>query len=259
MELQLIRNATIRMSYHGQNLLVDPYFAEPFSLPSYTGRSRNPLTELPLAPAEILAGVDLVMVSHRHSDHFDAAAQAVLARDMPLLCQPEDEAALRELGFTAAYPVGPSWEGRGIRIARVPGRHGSGAVLAEMGPASGFFFEAEQEPSVYWAGDTILCEEVGDILLRRRPQVVIVHACGAEWGPAEKIVMDEFQTVAVCKMLPESIVVATHMEALDHATVSRQMLREYARKNQVPDEQLRIPADGELLRLDLGILPVRKP
>jgi hypothetical protein len=59
--------------------------------------------------------------------------------------------------------------------------------------------------------------------------------------------MDAAQTVAVCRAAPKSIVIATHMDALDHATVSRHALRQYAAANGIQPAQLLIPADGETL------------
>jgi L-ascorbate metabolism protein UlaG (beta-lactamase superfamily) len=75
MKLQLIRNATLKLSYAGRSILIDPYFAPRHSLPSYTGKSANPLTDLPFSVEEVLQGVELVIVSHLHSDHFDSDGQ----------------------------------------------------------------------------------------------------------------------------------------------------------------------------------------
>ena len=47
-------------------------------------------------------------------------------------------------------------------------------------------------------------------------------------------------------MLPGSIIIATHMDTVDHATVSRESLQECA-ENGIADEQLLIPDDGEIL------------
>lgn len=248
MELQFIRNATLRIRYHHQCLLLDPYFAAQFSMPSYAGKSRNPLIGLPFPPHEIINGVQMVLVSHLHSDHFDKAAQSILAKDIPLFCQPHDAAEVANMGFKSVYPVGQRIAWQGIGIQRTPGQHGSGEVLKEMGPVSGFFLEAPREPSLYWSGDTVLCDEVRELIATKQPEIIITHSCGATWGNNRtKIVMDEIQTVAVCKMAPRSVVVATHMESLDHATVSRDMLRNYARKNGIDDERLRIPGAGEIL------------
>ena len=87
---------------------------------------------------------------------------------------------------------------------------------------------AEGEPSVYWAGDTVLTPEVRDVITRERPDVIVTHSCGAVWNTVTLIVMDAAETVEVCQLAPRATVVAVHMEALDHATVTRQELRKAA-------------------------------
>jgi hypothetical protein len=61
--------------------------------------------------------------------------------------------------------------------------------------------------------------------------------------------MDAVQTIEVCRAAPSAIVIATHMEALDHATVSRADLRSFAEESGINTNQLLIPADGEILNL----------
>ena len=65
------------------------------------------------------------------------------------------------------------------------------------------------------------------------------------WGDHVLIVMDAAQTVAVRHAAPNSTVIATHMEALDHATVTREALRKYAEAQGIEPERLLIPLDGE--------------
>ena len=59
--------------------------------------------------------------------------------------------------------------------------------------------------------------------------------------------MDAKQTVEVCEAAQNKTVIATHMDALDHATVSRKELRKHAESKGILPEQLLIPEDGELL------------
>ncbi len=120
-------------------------------------------------------------------------------------------------------------------------------VLDDMGAASGFVLQAESEPTVYWAGDTIWTDTVSATIARYQPQIILTHSCGAVWGENVLIIMDAAQTVEVCRSAPESTVVAIHMEALDHATVSRAELRRYAIDQGILPERLLIPADGEIL------------
>jgi hypothetical protein len=180
-----------------------------------------------------------------HSDHFDPAAQELLPKDTPIFCQPGDEAWIAAKGFQRVTPITDQLAWQGMTITRTPGQHGSGSVLAEMGAVSGFIFQAEHEPTIYWAGDTIWYEGVADTIARTRPQFIVTHSCGAVWGEQVLIVMDAAQTVAVCQAAPWSKVIATHLDSLDHATISRETLRQYASARGIQPEQLLIPADGE--------------
>jgi L-ascorbate metabolism protein UlaG (beta-lactamase superfamily) len=248
MQLQLIRNATLKLAYGGATILVDPYFAPKHSLPSFTGRSQNPMVELPVAVEEILDGVELVIVSHLHTDHFDAVAKEITPKHWPLICQPGDESTIRQAGFTDVTPLTGELVWRGIRITRRDGNHGTGAVLDKMGPVMGFTLEAEGEPSIYWAGDTVLYPPVLETIEAFEPDVIVTHSCGAMWDDT-LIVMDAEQTVATAEVAPRATVIATHMEALDHATISRDALRAHAASRGLSPARLLVPADGEILTL----------
>jgi L-ascorbate metabolism protein UlaG (beta-lactamase superfamily) len=246
MKIQLIRNATMRLTYGGQVFLTDPYLADKLTLPSYRGVSKNPLVDLPIPAEEVVAGIEAVIVSHRHGDHFDRTAKGLLPKDIPLFCPPADLAAAREEGFTNAAAIEDSILLKGVRITRVGGYHGSGDVLDDMGEVSGFVFQAEGEPTLYWPGDTIWCDVVARNIERFKPDVILPHSCGAVWGPAETlIVMDAEMTVKVCFAAPGAVVAAIHMEALDHGTVTRADLRTYADEHGIPRSRLLIPLDGD--------------
>ena len=102
------------------------------------------------------------------------------------------------------------------------------------------------EPTVYWAGDTVLYPPVAETIWQVSPDIIITHSCGARWD-GDLIVMDAEQTLAVSSLAPQAIVVATHMEALDHATITRQDLRQAADAADLDRSRLPIPADGETL------------
>lgn len=248
MQLQLIRNATLRLHYAGHLLLIDPYLAEKHSLPSFTGKSPNPMVDLPCTLEETIAGAELVLVSHLHTDHFDTVAQNLLPKELPLFCQPGQEEKIREKGFTDVTPLLSEAAWKGISIERTPGNHGSGEVLQIMGPVMGFVLRATGEPTIYWAGDTIWYDEVAQVVAEVKPDIIVTHSCGAVWS-AEKtlIVMDDVQTVAACAAAPQATIIAVHMEALDHATITREQLRATAAAAGIAPERLLIPADGETI------------
>jgi L-ascorbate metabolism protein UlaG (beta-lactamase superfamily) len=252
MQIQLIRNATLRLTFAGRTILIDPDLADKHSRPSFTGRSLNPMVDLPMPIAEIVAGLDLLLVSHLHRDHFDAIEP--IPSLLPVLCQPGDEARIAERGFAQVTPVADTLNWGGIQLTRTAGQHGTGAVGSMMGAVAGFVLTAPGEPTIYWAGDTILYDEIYAAIDRYRPDIIITHSCGARWpdaaGDRQLIVMDAAQTVTVAQAAPASIVIATHMEALDHATVSRAELRAAADAAGIPATRLLIPADGAELHVE---------
>ena len=246
MQVQLIRNATLKLSYAQRTILIDPFLGPKHSVESFAGRSRNPTVELPTGIDGILAGVELVVVSHLHEDHFDAKRR--LPKEMPIFCQPGDETDIRAAGFTDVTPLSEPTVWKGIAITPRAGSHGLGPVLQDMGSVIGFSLEAPGEPSVYCTGDTVLYPPVAETISATEPDVVITHSCGARWN-GDLIVMDADETVEVCRLAPASIVIATHMEALDHATVDRRQLRAAAEANGIAPSRLLIPLDGEFVSL----------
>lgn len=248
MKIQQIRNATLKINIGGRIILTDPVLLPRHGIESFAGNERNPTVELPVPVEEVLANVDMVLVSHLHQDHFDTGAKEILPKDLPLFCQPGDRAAIEAEGFTRVSEVADvvAWED--IEIRRTPGAHaGSPKWQDILGQVSGYLLTAPDCPRVYWAGDTILGDWVRDTIAQWEPEIILTHSCGAVLEDSGPIVMDARMTVDVCKLAPKAVVVATHMEALDHATVTRQALRDHARASGIPDDRLLIPADGETL------------
>jgi len=249
MQIQLIRNATLRIDYAGRRFVIDPFLAPKHTMESFAGESLNPVVDLPCTPQEAVEGVEMVVVSHLHPDHIDQIAVELLPKEIPVYCQPGDEVAFKRAGFGSVTPVESSTKWDGITITRTPGRHGTGFMAEQMGRVSGFIFEAEGEPRVYWAGDTVWYDGVARVLKHMEPDIVITHSGGAKFPGSGPIIMDAEQTLSVCEAAPKATVIATHMESLDHLTVSRADLRALAEQNGIAANRLLIPADGEMLSL----------
>jgi len=247
MKLQLIRNATMKIEYAGKTILTDPMLADKYAYDPFIGRSPNPLEDLPVSIVEILADVELCIVSHLHIDHFDPKAHEVLPKDLLIFCQPGDKPMIESVEFANVSVLEDSTNWEGIEIIRTPGHHGVGVWIETMGKVSGFIFKADNEPTVYWAGDTVWYDEVQNIISEHKPDIIITHSSGARLGNSEPLIMDDFQTIDVCKFAPNSKVIAIHMESLDHLNVSRDVLRNLANKEGISTERLLIPNDGEVM------------
>jgi L-ascorbate metabolism protein UlaG (beta-lactamase superfamily) len=235
--LTLVRNATLLVELAGRRILVDPMLDDAGARPPIEGtvpQVSNPTVPLPFAAAEAVRDLDAVIVTHRHRDHLDTRAEELLPRAVPVFCQPEDDEALRELGLDAR-PVEDSLEWEGVRIARTPGRHGSGPMAELLAPVSGFVLD-----DLYIAGDTVWYEGVGETLERFHPRVAVVNAGGAEFTEGGLIIMGVDDVREVAARVPT--VVAVHLEALNHCHLTRAALRAA-----LPD--VLVPDDGETLEL----------
>ena len=248
MKLQLIRNATMKITYAGRTILTDPMLSPKYAVRSFAGVSKNPTVELPFSLEDIVSGVEGVVVTHCHPDHFDEAASAAVPKGIPVFCQPGDDLRFADEGFRSVISIINSTTWQGITITRTEGRHGRGKVLERMGNVSGFVFQADGEPTVYWAGDSIWCEPVENGIKTYKPDVVITHSGGAKLPDFDHpIIMDAAQTLATLDASGKATVVAVHMEALDHCGVSRSALRRLADEKGISPSSLLIPGDGEIV------------
>lgn len=247
MQIQLIRNATMKITYTGHTFLADPMLASKDEYDPFVGKARNPTIELPIPIEDIIAGIDGIAVTHIHPDHFDKTAGETLPKDIPLFCQPGDEERMTKFGFQQINAIDTSHNWEGITISRTGGFHGSGEILKRTGTVSGFMFQADGQPTVYWVGDTIWCEPVEDAIQKFKPDIIITHSGGAEFPGFGFIIMDGQQTLTLAKAAPDATIVAVHMESLDHCTTTRQALRSMADNENISPTRLMIPADGETI------------
>jgi L-ascorbate metabolism protein UlaG (beta-lactamase superfamily) len=235
--LTLIRNATLLVELAGRTILVDPMLDDAGARPAVEGTPNprpNPLVPLPRPAEEIVRGLDALVVTHLHRDHFDDTAARLVPRDVPAFCQPEDEARLRGLGLDVR-PVDDVVDWDGVTLARTGGHHGTGELGAALGPVSGFVLDG-----LYVAGDTIWCPEVEAAIVRHRPRVAVVNGSGARFLEGDPIVMTSADVREVVARVETVVVV--HLEALNHCVETRADVRTHAPGALVPE-------DGETLEL----------
>ena len=100
--------------------------------------------------------------------------------------------------------------------------------------------------TIYFAGDTVWSDLVESNIARHKPDVIILNAGNAVVLGLDPIIMGREDVLAVHKAAPEAILVATHMEAVNHCILSRAALKDFAEQQDFAGSLL-IPADGEVL------------
>jgi len=246
MKLQLIRHATMIIEVNGNRILVDPVFSKAGALepiPGAANLSANPLVELPVDPLSLIDAAAII-VTHTHVDHFDQAAIDLLPRFTPIFCQPEDREKIMAHGFTDVTALDTSLIWNRIEIIRTGGQHGTGKIGQKMGPVSGFVLKSEGEPTIYIAGDTIWCPEVQTAIEKYAPSVIVVFAGCAQFSAGDPITMGFDDIKQVCLHARNAKVVAVHLEAWNHCSLTRRALLEYLKQNSL-SKQVFLPSNGE--------------
>ena len=254
MHFRLIRNATCQIEYAGVRILTDPMLGEKGSQKPFPNSPRqelsNPLAELPV-PLEELLDPDIIIVTHLHRDHFDKAAAKLLPKDRLVLAQNEKDAGkIRDWGFQKVEIIGDNRRKLpgDIQLIRTEAQHSSGEMARLSGPACGVVLQHPGEKTFYLTGDTIWYSEVEKILQKYRPDVIAV-SCGENmvYG-ADPLIMGKEGVGKVHQTLPDALLIACHMESLNHWVLSKKELRDYARNQGFPD-RLIIPEDGESMEI----------
>ena len=232
LQIQWLGGATMLISFDGVTFLTDPAFGigeqaivmpnpnEMFDLAK--GPNIKPQPRFGVLPAFDLGAVTATLISHSHPDHFDAAAQAKIASDMPMIATEHDKQVLAKKGFSniSTLPWGkqvvfPTKSGQ-ITITAVLAEHSENAeILKVLGPGNGYFFEfvaGEYRRTMYWTGDTFPVDGVVDeVQALGSIDVLVPHVGGVgATGALGKISMDAADVVEMVDRLRPKRVLPIH-------------------------------------------------
>lgn len=263
MLIQQIRNATVVIEYGGVRFLIDPLLGDKGSyspFPSLRGNESNSLVELPESIESIIEDIDMVIVTHTHLDHWDPKAAEVLDKDLPILVQNEyDASVIKKDGFTNVTILENDLQFESVTLTKTPGMHYIDEEtkdylheLTDVIETMGLIFNTDEEETLYLVGDTIWYEGVQRTLDTYKPEIVLVNAGGNQFGMESdhpdkgRLIFNADDLYKLHQASPNSKLVATHMEAINHWYTSREDLKDIAKQHNFSN-MLFVPADGETI------------
>jgi L-ascorbate metabolism protein UlaG (beta-lactamase superfamily) len=189
----------------GVRLLLDPF-----------------LTNNPSCPpaAKRIGPVQLILITHGHSDHCEDAALIARETGATVVASPELAGWLERQGVKHLRPMNIGGRQRlsGLDIAMVAAVHSSSAPDgAYLGPAAGFVVRFEDGLTIYFAGDTSLFGDMRLVRDRHAPAVAFLPigdrftmgpedaAIAGEWLGVKAIVPMHYGTFPELTGTPEEL------------------------------------------------------
>ncbi len=256
--LTFVGTATTVLNLGGITLLTDPNFLHQGQR-VYLGYGlfSKRRTEPAMQPRD-LPGLDGVVLSHLHGDHFDRVAKKALGHALPVVTTPHAARHLRRWGFQEPVPL-RTWESHEleraderVRITSVPGTHGPGVVGRLLPPVMGSVVELVRGDTtalrVYITGDTLFRRELREVSERFPDLDAMVIHLGGTRALGILVTMDDQQGADMVALIAPPVTIPIHY---DDYTVFRSPLSDFldeVRRRQLPG-QIRTVTRGETVAL----------
>ncbi|WP_321938013.1 MBL fold metallo-hydrolase [Paraburkholderia sp. J8-2] len=253
MKIQQIRNATVIVEFANTRFLVDPVLSPKGTYPGFEGTANShlfwPTVELPISVEQIL-DVDAIIVTHTHLDHWDDGAKSLIPKNLPIFVQHEEDAEIvKASGFSDVRLLTEDSSFNGLTLIKTPGQHGSDEAIHAigdlLGQVSGVVFKHPSEKTLYLAGDTVWNKYVERCVETYQPDAIILNSGDAQVPGLGSIIMGKEDVYKVHQAAPHATLIATHMEAVNHALLTRKELREFSAEKDMVNHLL-VPEDGEV-------------
>jgi L-ascorbate metabolism protein UlaG (beta-lactamase superfamily) len=186
-------SAFLLQSPGGKSVLIDPWLENPKAPPA----------------AKEIGAVDLILVTHGHSDHVGETIRIAQRRQAPVVSIHEISLYFQKQGVAKAQGMnkGGTISFGGLRITMVDAKHSSGLDVGGSvipgGEPAGFVIEFENGFKVYHAGDTAVFGDMEIIADLYKPSLAILPIGGL-------YTMDPREAAYACKLLKPKYVVGMH-------------------------------------------------
>jgi D-3-phosphoglycerate dehydrogenase / 2-oxoglutarate reductase len=220
----------------GPTILIDPYLSDSLAI-KYAG-TLFPHVRMMESPidADKIPEVDLVLVSHAHTDHMDPGTLGLIAAHHPravFVCPERVKEIALERGVPKDRLVGASGGEvsepiPGIRIFPIPSAHEDLDVTEGGSAYLGYVIEVGEE-RIYHSGDCVPYPELSNLLSHHSPTLALLPVNGRDDHRRKNGVPGNFtleEALSLCESARIPTMVVHHWGMFDFNTVPRDELEE---------------------------------
>ncbi len=214
-----------------QRLTITWYGHSAFKLESPSGKVVliDPWLENPKAPsgAKNIDRVDLILISHGHSDHVGNAVEVAKRTQAKVVSNYELSLYLQSQDVASAVGMnkGGTLDADGIKVTMVDAKHSSdidanGKVVAAGGEAAGYVVRFENSFTLYHAGDTALFGDMQFIGRFYKPDVALLPI-------GDLYTMGPREAAVACDLIKPDCIIAMHYGTFPVLTGTPQQLERH--------------------------------
>jgi len=119
-----------------------------------------------------------------------------------------------------------------------------------MGHSSGYILSADNEPTLYFLGDTIYIPSVKENIERFKPEILIINAGSPKFLASDPIVMNIQDIEKTLLINPSLTFVIVHLNTFNHCIESSNEVRGYFNVeylSKIGVSRFFVPKDNQLL------------
>jgi L-ascorbate metabolism protein UlaG (beta-lactamase superfamily) len=233
MKFMWLGGPTFILEFNNFRIITDPMFGEgekAFTMSGHpsTGEWNVPIRRNSPLPDFNSSDLDLILISHLHTDHFDPTARKKLNKNLKVISHPVHSLTLRNWGFINNLTL--SWNEKTViikddiqfEINAVIAKHAHEEELnKKMGIVNGYVLKIAENgltKTLYWTGDTVYVEKLNKIKTDfPEIDVLIPHlgAVGSD-GPFGRLTLDADETIELLKFFNPKLVIPIHHSTFGH-------------------------------------------